>query len=286
MAMNPKLLRPRASGVHLEAAAWKTAVVANGGTVSGSTLSAVDKFCKSIDSAGIRDRFYRLNLLCGTGLNAALVPLYRGPSRTGTQYGNTTDTNNGPFVSGDYAETGSSGGLLGNGSTKYLDTGVNASTFGRESTHLGVYGTSLNDAGSSYGSLGGARNASAGNLIQLDGKRVTASNTYFSNSAPSSPVSGSPVASSGHVLGVSASSTDLQMYVAGASTGSVTTDRGAGALVSQPIYIFANNFNGSPTDRSSMRCRGYSFGIGMTSAQALAFYTAMQAFQTALSRNV
>ena len=282
MAMNQKLLRPRASGVHPEAAAWRTAVIANGGTVSGGTLNAVSKFCADIDAAGIRDRFLRANLVCGDSLLAALVPLYRGQSSTGTQLGNTTDTNNN-FVSGDYTLAT---GLQGNGSTKYLITGVNASNLNRNSTHLGVYGTNLNDASTSYGSLAGARDGSALNLIQLDGKNTVAANRYFSGALNSVVVAGSPAATSGHVIGVSVSSTDLSMYVAGSSTGLTATDRTSGTLVAQPIYIFANNFNGSPSDRSGMRCRAYSFGIGMTAAQVLKFYNALQTFQTSLGRNV
>ena len=138
MGMSPKLLRPRAGGVHPEAAAWRSAVVANGGTVSGTTLKAVSDFCRSIDSAGIRDRFYRLNLFCGTGLEACLVPLYRGQSLTGTQIGNTTDTNSN-FVSGDYAETGASGGLKGNGTNKRLDTGLAGSSLSAGDRHLSSY---------------------------------------------------------------------------------------------------------------------------------------------------
>ena len=282
MAMNQKLLRPKASGVHPEAAAWKTAVIANGGTVSGGTLNAVSKFCADIDAAGIRDRFLRANLVCGDSLLAALVPLYRGQSRTGTQLGNTTDTNNN-FVSGDYTQAT---GLQGNGSTKYLITGVNASNLNRNSTHLGVYGTNLNDASTGFGSLAGARDGSALNLIQLDGKNTVAANRYFSGALNSVVVVGSPAATSGHVIGVSVSSTDLSMYVAGSSTGLTATDRTSGTLVAQPIYIFANNFNGSPSDQSGMRCRAYSFGIGMTAAQVLKFYNALQTFQTSLGRNL
>ena len=62
MPMNARLLRPIASGVHPEAAAWRSAVVANGGSVSASTLKAVADFCKAIDAAGIRDKLYRVNL--------------------------------------------------------------------------------------------------------------------------------------------------------------------------------------------------------------------------------
>jgi hypothetical protein len=144
MPMNPRLLRPLASGVHPEANAWRTAVVANGGSVSASTMRAVSKFCADIDAAGIRDRFYRLNLFAGTGLNACLVPLYRGQSRTGTQYGNATDTNNN-FVSGDYSEVV---GLNANGSVgssnKYLDTGLSPDDLPSIATgHIGVFADPL-----------------------------------------------------------------------------------------------------------------------------------------------
>jgi hypothetical protein len=83
----------------------------------------VSKFCASIASAGIRDRFYRLNLFCGSNLNAALVPLYRGPSLGGTQYGNTTDTNVSTlFVSANYSETTGLSTTVGGG--QYLNTGL------------------------------------------------------------------------------------------------------------------------------------------------------------------
>jgi hypothetical protein len=73
-----------------DAADWIRRVQANDGAVSTATANAVTDFCNAIDAAGIRDRFYRLNGFCGTGLNACLVPLYRGPSLSGTQYGNAT----------------------------------------------------------------------------------------------------------------------------------------------------------------------------------------------------
>ena len=123
MAMNPKLLRPR-STIHPEAAAWANRVRANSGSVSGTTLNAVSKFCVAIQQANIRDRFYRLNLFCGTAdasLIAVRTPLYRGQSLGGTQFGNTLDTNIN-FAITDYAENS---GLTGDGTSKYLNTGFN-----------------------------------------------------------------------------------------------------------------------------------------------------------------
>jgi hypothetical protein len=280
--MNPRLLRPT-STTHPEAQVWRNAVIANGGSVSGSTLNAVSRFCRSIDAAGIRDRFYRLNLFCGAGLNAVLVPLYRGQSRTGTQYGNTTDTNTN-FVSGDYTEAT---GLQG-ASGKHLNTGLLASTIDHSDSHASVYGTSLGTAPGTFGTLVGARvGGSATNLIQLDGKRNgNAANSYFSNATAVAGVSGSPVSSAGHVMGVSRTATDLQFYSNGISTGSNTTNRSTGALAAFSIFVFALNNGGIAADVSGMLCRHYSIGLGMTAGQASSYYTALQAFQTALGRNL
>ena len=54
MPMSPRLLRPLASGVHPEANAWRTAVVANGGSVSASTRRSCSSTnaCNAARSAG------------------------------------------------------------------------------------------------------------------------------------------------------------------------------------------------------------------------------------------
>ena len=119
---------------NVEAKNWIDRVYDNGGTVSQATANAVSSFCDSIESAGIRDRFYRLNLFAGDNLNAALVPLYTGPTYGGTVYGNAVDTNFN-FVSADYVE---SYGLTGSSTTaKYLDTGVPANF--NNTRHMSVH---------------------------------------------------------------------------------------------------------------------------------------------------
>lgn len=59
---------------------WINRVYMQGGSVSRATADIVNTFCNSIDAAGLRDRFYRLNLFCGNSdgaVAAARVPLYR-----------------------------------------------------------------------------------------------------------------------------------------------------------------------------------------------------------------
>lgn len=286
MPMSPRLLRPIASGVHPEANAWRTAVVANGGSVSASTMKAVSAFCAAIDTAGIRDRFYRLNLFCGTGLSACLVPLYRGQSRTGTQYGNTTDTNTN-FVSGDYVETGASGGLKGlRTSTKRLDTGLAPAEFSGHNFHCSSYECATTDSSYDY-SLGALRVANNAGF-----SLGTSDNTGlydFGTVNNAIRVTASPP--NGHIIATQTGNRTGAMFRNGTSA-STSYLGGANtisdwSLVTWGVAVFCGQSASSVFgEYSSARLGGYSLGISMNGTQAAAFYTAMQAFQTALTRQV
>jgi hypothetical protein len=279
MPMNARLLRPIASGVHPEAAAWKSAVVANGGSVSASTLKAVGQFCADIDAAGIRDRFYRLNLFCGTGLNAALVPLYRGISRTATQLGNTTDTN-ANFVSGDYAETGATGGLKGNASNKSLDTGLLLSALpSSPNGHISAWGRDQTVGRSGWlvawgaGYVNGAyieHNASGGRNISF-GRELSGSIT--ANSIK-------------QFLVTRSSTTDQRIYEDGTLT-DTNTNPPSGTLTANAAVafrVFARLQGTSVEAYTDVRMNCYSIGDNMSGAQVASFRTALTTFFTSLSR--
>ena len=284
MAMSPRLLRPRAGGVHPEAADWRSRVITNGGTVSASTLKAVDTFCKAISSAGLRDRFFRLNLFAGTGLSAALVPLYRGQSRTGTQFGNTTDTNNGPFVSGDYSETGASGGLTAtSNTTKYLSTGLipfNAGITEQNYHNSGYFPATLNTSGDFIGAAA-TRTSSflpAFSTFGMYARFGGASNSGLENATLA--------ARSGHLIGSRSAGAGVG-YRNGVNLASGNNTGSSQAFATdQPpaLNVFARNNNGTPSAYFSGRSGMYSIGVAFTDAQALAFYDAVQAFQTTLGR--
>jgi len=264
-----------------DAQAWINNVYANGGTVSTATANAVNTFCTSIESAGIRDRFYRLNLFAGTGLSAALVPLFRGPSLGGTQFGNATDTNVN-FVSGDYVETGASGGLVGNGSSKYLQTGLQSSawiTGGNVRSHLSVYKrTSTNS-----GVLLSARSTTLANSWEFGAGGNVLGGATGSVAVPGTHDS---------LLGVTRTNdTDLVSFrrttlsAANAASASVSG-------TSIPFAVFARNDQSTGANAytaslfSNQTLAGYSIGAGLNSSDISAYDAAMQAFQTALTRNV
>jgi hypothetical protein len=282
-------LAPQVSNA--DAQDWVNRVYANGGTVSASTASAVNTFCNAIDAAGIRDRFYRLNLFCGTGLNACLVPLFRGPSLGGTQYGNTTDTNNN-FVSGDYNESGAaSGGLKGNGTTKYLDTGLTQQTInGSGLGHLSVYARhrSYPAVAASYRMIGTIQTSPTNDWYFVD-TRISAAGVVSNVSVhggSSNITSTSFDATTARLMTLSRlSSSDARTYSDATEVGSDTTSRTI-AAVNANMFVFAENRVGTGAQTlSNITLAAYSMGLNLTASQVSAFYSAMNTFQAALSRN-
>ena len=282
---------PMPDGVaHPEAAAWRTAAIANGGTVSPSTINAVSNFCQSIAENGLRDRFYRLNLFCGGNLSSAIVPLYSGPSPNGTQYGNATDTN-ANFVSGDYVEarglTGTGNNGVGAGNSKYLSTGLLPTAWPSISSfHVSAFAFGVTQTGPSQSSPIGIRNNTApANKWGFDYRQ---SYTQFHSGGnlfipPAMPA----VATDQHWVATRASVTSASGFINGVSQYTNATDVTATLVArANAFLVFAQNTDTVPAVFSPLRLGGYSLGASLSEAQAQALYNAMRAFQTALTRNV
>jgi hypothetical protein len=290
--MSPRLLRPRASGAtHPEAIDWATRVTANGGTASSTTLAAVSAFCASIDSAGLRDRFYRLSLFCGDQLTAALVPLYRAESSTAAIRGNATDTNNGPFVEADYAATGANGGLVGNGASKFLNTGLLANSIAATDAHLAfslrTAQTAVNAGKCAIGTYATTGQVAYAVDISKATNNPEASaifGVYTTGASFFGELTNTSPAAIGHIVASSITAAANQ-YRNGSAVGSTGTAR-ANYTLAHPLYVFANNNGGTSAaaNHTNARLGGYSIGLGMTQAQAQAYSNAVSAFNTALSR--
>ncbi len=279
-------LAPQVSNA--DAQDWINRVYSNGGTVSSATASAVNQFCVDIENApggSIRDRFLRLNLFAGTGLNACLTPLYRAASLGDTQLGNTTDTNEGGlFVSANYIETGVSGGLAGStASAKRLRTGLAQNAMPTGNVHLAAYNIAKSTATNDVDI--GARSNAAGQYSEL--LLASSTTTYgFNNfSVTYSIASDSAYTQAGAFMLGSCVGTAHTLYKNGSSAG--TSTAAAAASTSSTYSVFSTeNEAGAGSDFTNARLGGYSIGLSMTAAQAAAYYTAMQSFQTALTRNV
>jgi hypothetical protein len=265
-----------------EAQDWIDRVYGNGGSVSSTTAAAVNTLCQSITDAGIRDRFYRLNVFAGSNLNAALTPLYLGPTPLGIRYGNTTDTNVGPFVSGDYAE---SNGLDGDGIGKYLNTGMSPDNMGVPQTvHLAAF--KGGGTWSASREFMGSRDADDFYTMQCRYPASTIPSMSVLIGGSVSTINETPISTSASFLiGTRNSASELYLWQNGTkiATGSVNaTTAGANP---NPYMVFTRNVSGtaaaSPWEHAM---RAYSIGLGLHDAQAVAYNIAMQAFQAALGR--
>lgn len=127
MPMNPRLLRPRASNFDPDAATYMNAVaVADGQQLEPAVKQAINNFVKGCKQDGIWSALKASCILMGARtLAGALTPLV-----------GSAPTNVGPFVAGDYDRKF---GLVGNGTTKYLNTNRNANADPQDNFHMALY---------------------------------------------------------------------------------------------------------------------------------------------------
>lgn len=292
------LIAAGSANLHRESIDWHNRVITNGGRVSVSTLKAVSNFCYRIDAAGLRDKFIRLNLFCGDNLTAARVPLYRGLSYTGTQYGNSIDTNNN-FISGNYIERGNSGGLsaVGDGS-QYLDTGLTDtgldSITNNQNIHLGIY---INAMGISASAVIGAGDLCC-SYLYMSISSSGGNHEFYVNSDCGSNNSVSPTSTSniGLFIGSAYPSNSINLYRNGTSLGSATSVAWSSAGNNLRMLVFGVSANDGEACSyeplndvgigTLMRSSGYSIGKGLSSSDSTNYYDAMQIFQSSLGRSV
>jgi hypothetical protein len=194
--------------------------------------------------------------------------------------GNTTDTNVGPFVSEDYAETTG----LAAGSGKYLRTGLTQANVGVAS-HLAFY--DCVKATNAYANRIGSRGAGDTHEHAITNLDVATSMDYASSATAGT----GRARTTGYTqagafwLGVNPSATSAILYRNGVSA--ATSTPSARTAQNLDYWAFALNNNGTlDSNQTTGRSGGYSIGTAMDATQVAAYHTAMQAFQTALSRNV
>lgn len=278
----------RLSPIHAEAADWAARVVTNGGSVSARTLAACSRLCNAIDAAGIRSRFLRFNVFAGTGLNACLVPLYRGQSLTGAQYGNAAETNIGLFVSGDYSE--SVGLTAGLSTTKYLDTGFATSAVTAaqwEGMHFSAwhgpipavatdpYMVGVFSATDRYGLQSSIRTSALAYETGRAGRTASVIATAGVQGARPSAF----------LLNQRTATVTHELYRNGTLEATSTTSVTGIVANAFPFFVFRYNNSGTANgDQPGMALRHYSIGLAMTAAQVAAFHSALSTFNATLGR--
>lgn len=257
-----------------ETSAWVARVVAAGSTVSSASATAHDAFITAAKAGGFWSLISRLNTYGANTLAGAMVPLVN-------TVGGTTDTNHN-FVSADFSLAS---GLVGDGATKYLDSGALLSSFVSTTTgasHMGV----VNLTGSAQNNVDiGIRGAA----LTVDWDLITQygnGNAYVNCFSSGGDLSYSSAVGTGFHIASRTTATAIALYRNGVSKAS-----GAGStsfpvtLPTQSVWVFLSN-PGTGFVPSANRCGGYTIGTGLTSTQVTAYYTALNALMAALGRTI
>jgi hypothetical protein len=215
---------------------------------------------------------YGMSLTLGTALGHYTQPVY----------GNAMDAQPTAFAAADYAERGPAGGLSPNGSTKYLDTGLQIAHLPTTRHHLSVYEVTK-PSGSYRVRIGARENSGGANTHSIFNAVPSDTIGYWQNAVPVGtfiPYS----ESSALIVGAStaASNAVYKNASSNVATGSPTART---AFPTTPYYVFALNNGGSPSDHmNNGRLAAYSIGTFMGASAMSAVSNALQTFQTTLNR--
>jgi hypothetical protein len=184
----------------------------------------------------------------------------------------------GTFTSGcTYASTG----VTPNGTSAYMDTGFSPFVYlTPNSSHMSFYSRTNNAAATSI-EIGSLTTSPAS---YFHSHIYYTASVYFMLLAQSTASSVSNPSSLGFFNGNRKNSTTVSHFKNGTNLGDLTSS--SVTLNALNIYIGAGNINGSASNFSNRECAFSSIGDGLTDTQASNFYTAVQAFQTTLSRQV
>lgn len=178
--------------------------------------------------------------------------------------------------------THSSNGALPNGTNAYADTKLTpSSSLSLNSTHISFYSrTNLN---SNTAEMGCSNSSGASPYLLLQTRTQSALLVAHMNDNGGSTTYSNPD-SLGHYIGNRTASNVKTTFKNGSKV--INDTYASNSLNTQSIYLGAYNCGcGSPA-YSSKECAFSSIGDGLTDTEAANFYTAVQAFQTTLSRNV
>lgn len=174
--------------------------------------------------------------------------------------------------------THSSTGALPNGTNAYADTGFNVNTY-KDNNHLSYYiRTNLDEVRVDAGLIG-----SIGQYFDVESRISNVG--YFGNHIAAVNVNFAVTDSRGLWLNTRTTSTLQKVYKNGTSQGSNTAS--GTTAINGNVYLGARNLVGTGANLYSTKQTAFaSIGDGLDDTEAANFYTAVQTFQTSLTRQV
>jgi hypothetical protein len=257
------LVRPGFNGMtDADAMAYVAAVeAADGQLLEFAVGKAINDFVVGCKLDGTWSAIKASCILSGARtLAGALVPL-----------AGTAPTNVGPFVSGDYNRKT---GLVGDGSTKYLDSNRNNNSDPQDNHHLSVFCSTAEISGN-FGIYIGAGDIGAG-ASQLGRASSPATDQLFRSrlnaSTDATPSLASNQGGATGFIGLSRSlSTSFQGRVAATSS---TYTRASEAPGAEDIFVFKRATAGITTARLAFYSIGESLNLALLDARVSALITA------------
>jgi len=260
--------------IHATASDWAARVVTNGGAaVSDNTLAAVSNFCGALDAAAIRSLMIAVNVFASDNLIASITPLIK-------DLGNDPWTNTN-FVAADLTIQG----LKGNGSNKYLDSGVvaNAAFSGVTEGGLSLYNT-FATIPTTQSEMAGGTSTSANILLESRSGANTIFNCFATGNGQVSGATNLPFGL-GFTSGNRTTASAASIYTANSSiafseivTSALTNPQSPQAF---SIAVFAANFSNVISRYSGKRLSFAAIHHGLTSAQCENLYNAVQQMRQA-----
>jgi hypothetical protein len=260
-----------------QVAAWSLKVVSNGGAApSTATANALIAFVESLIASGVWSKMVAVNCFVPDSLTASLTPLLPG-------------TGSNPWVNHNFALGDLSViGLAGDGSSKYLDTGLPPSLMTYASMGVTLY-AAVNPAGGSgtdWGAYDTAYNHAS--VLQID--RVSDRNCVWD-----SPFTGRMNTVNTNFTGyISFNRTGVavnDVYAASSSLShaKLMATNTVNVSASNPPcnfknFVFAGNNNGGVGvgDYSHRTLSFAAFHVGLSITESASLYNSVQALRTAL----
>jgi len=252
--------------------AYYNRVIAAGGSLSTTEQNATKTLVADLKAAGIWTPMKAIYPMVGASA-AACAQNLKSSSFTGT------------FSTG---WTFASTGVTPNGTSAYMDTGCNPSLLTNWITnnHQSFYSRTQTPSGNGW-NMGVGFSSSGSPLFGLAVVRSGNSAIYDSGFYLSARITSTQTDGRAFWLG-SCTASNLRKFIKNGSliATNVTSDTIAASNANIAIGALYDTATSSANFFMSQQCAFSSIGDGLTDTQASNFYTAVQAFQTTLSRNV
>lgn len=248
---------------------FKNRIIANNGTISNTSLEAVDIFIKGCKADNIWDLLLDVGLFVGDNLAAALTKLKYPLNKS--VYTNIN------YVNGDYSQsTGIQGGV-----NKYLDSGVSPQDVGTTGGFV-FYLREATGEGTTKWFMGATNTGGTNNFLLGHGSGGSREQFYWGQNVLVESIQQN---TSGFFVGMRNNLSSLKIYKKQTLL-NINPAVVSFAPIAQAIYIAAVNLSGTAVNFLDKKYSFTAITKALNDAQVFLFYSRVQALQESLGRAI